>query len=162
MKEKIAGRKKKTASNSPATGVYGRRPTERHEASREFAQASTANVRETFEQTKSGIQDLDNVLERTLTTATRSATDFNLQLIEIARSNANSAFDFARQLIGMQSPAELLGLSVAHARKQFESFTGQTQQLATRDQKGAADAAEPLATGTASATNNVARSGKRG
>ena len=101
---------------------------------------------------------MDSAIARTLTTASRSATDFNLQLLEMVRSNANSAFDFAHRLMGMRSPSELLEVSATHARKQFESFNAQTRQLATLAQVGWADAAAPLTRGAASA--RAARSDK--
>jgi hypothetical protein len=62
-----------------------------------------------------------------MATATESAVDFNLRLLEMVRDNTNSAFDFARRLIAVTSPSEFLELSVAQARKQFESFTEQAQ-----------------------------------
>ena len=161
MKEKIAARAKKSAARAPATGASGRKPTKRDEASREFAQTSPAHIQPTVQEDNSGERDVDSAIARTLTTATRSAADFNFQLLEMARSNANSAFDFAHRLMGMQSPSELLEVSATQARRQFESFNAQTRQLATLAQEGWADAAGPLTTGAASAFARVARSDKR-
>ena len=96
-----------------------------------------------------------------LTTATRSAADFNFQLLEMARSNANSAFDFAHRLMGMQSPSKLLEVSFTEARRQFDSFNAQTRQLAALAQEGWADTAGPLTTRAASAFATVTRSEKR-
>jgi hypothetical protein len=93
----------------------------------------------------------------TLTTATRTAADFNRQLLEMARSNTNSTFDFARRLIGMQSPSGFMAVSVAHARKQFESFNEQARQLATLAQEGRSDPATPRADGAASSFSRVPR-----
>jgi hypothetical protein len=160
MKEKIGARAKKSAARASATGVSGRKPTKRDEASREFAQTSTAHIRPAVHEDNSGKRDVDSAIARTLTTATRSAADFNLQLLEMARSNANSAFDFAHRLMGMRSPSELLEVSATHARKQFESFHVQTRQLATLAQEGWADAAAPLTSGAANAFARAARSDK--
>jgi hypothetical protein len=160
MKEKIAARAKRSAAKAPATGASGRKPTKRDEACREFAQTSSAHIQPTVEEDNSGKRDLDSAIARTLTTVTRSAADFNLRLLEMARSNANSAFDFAHRLMGMQSPSELLEVSATQARKQFESFTAQTRQLATLAQEGWADAAAPLTSGAASAFARAARPDK--
>jgi hypothetical protein len=161
MKEKIGARAKKSAARAAATGVSGRKPTKRDEASREFAQTRTAHIRPAVHEDNSGKRDVDSAIARTLTTATRSAAaDFNLQLLEMARSNANSAFDFAHRLMGMRSPSELLEVSATHARKQFESFNAQTRQLATLAQEGWADAAAPLTSGAANAFARAARSDK--
>ena len=156
MKEKRGSRKKK--ARRAATAASSRRPID-HREGREPASSDT--MHETFEAPTSAIADLDDVLGRTLTNATRSAADFNLQLLEIGRSNANSAFDFACRLIGTQSPADLIELSVAQARKQFESFTAQAQQLATFAQREHADPAASLSPGAAGAFGR-ARSHKRG
>jgi hypothetical protein len=159
MKKKIAARAKKSAARAPANEVSGLKPTKRHEASREFAQTSPAHIQR-VQEGNSGERDVDSAITRTLTTATRSAADFNFQLLEMARSNANSAFDFAHRLIGMQSPSELLEVSATQARKQFESFNAQTRQLATLAQEGWAHAAAPLTTGAASAFARAVRSDK--
>jgi phasin family protein len=50
-------------------------------------------------------------------------------LLEIAQANINATFDFARQLARVKSPSEFFELSTAHARKQFEMFTEQSQRL---------------------------------
>ena len=157
MKEKIAARAKKSAARAPANEVSGLKPLKRHEASREFAQTSPAHIQR-VQEGNSGERDVDSAITRTLTTATRSAADFNFQLLEMARSNANSVFDFAHRLMGMQSPSELLDVSATHARKQFESFNAQTRQMAMLAQEGWAGAAAPFTTGVASAFARVARS----
>ena len=85
-------------------------------------------------------------MERTYSTASKGAADFNLHLLEMAQANMNAAFDFARQLTHVKSPSEFFELSAAHARKQFETFTEQTQRLTTLAQKVTTDAAQPLQT----------------
>jgi hypothetical protein len=115
-------------------------------------------IQPTLQEGNSAKRDVDSAIAPTLTTATRSAADFNLQLLEMARSNANSVFDFAHRLMGMQSPSELLDVSATHARKQFESFNAQTRQMAMLAQEGWAGAAAPFTTGVASAFARVARS----
>ena len=94
-----------------------------------------------------------------MATATESAVDFNLRLLEMVRDNTNSAFDFARRLIAVTSPSEFLELSVAQARKQFESFTEQTQHLAALAQKVAAETVAPLQSGMMSTFNRLDRAG---
>ena len=157
MKEKVAARAKKSAARASATGARGRKPTKRDEVSREFAQTSPAHIQR-VQEGNSGERDVDSAITRTLTTATRSAADFNFQLLEMARSNANSAFDFAHRLMGMQSPSKLLEVSATHVRKQFESFNVQTRQMAMFAQEGWAGAAAPFTTGVASTFSRVARS----
>ena len=86
----------------------------------------------------------------------KSAADFNLQWIEMVRVNTNSALDFSRQLVGVKSPSEFLELSAAHARKQFETFTEQAQQLTNLAQKVTTDAVGPLQAGVKNAFSKAA------
>ena len=53
------------------------------------------------------------------------------------------AFDFAHQLARVTSPTQFFELSAAHARKQLETLTEQTQQLTTLAQKVTTGAAQP-------------------
>ena len=55
---------------------------------------------------------------------------FNLHLLDITQANMNAAFDFARQLTRVTSLPEFFELSTAHVRKQVETLTRQTQDLA--------------------------------
>jgi len=87
------------------------------------------------------------VLEETYATATKGVSDYGLKVIEMARENANSAFDFASQLITVRSFSEAIELSTAHSRKQYEAVTAQTKELAAMAQKVAVDTAEPVREG---------------
>jgi phasin len=111
---------------------------------REFAEKSAERVKETYANVQAAATETTKVMERTYSAATKSAADFNLHFLEIAQANMNAAFDFARQLTRVKSPSEFFELSAAHARKQFETFTEQTQRLTTLAQKVTTDAAQPL------------------
>jgi hypothetical protein len=72
------------------------------------------------------------------------------------QANINGAFDFVQRLSGVKSPSEFVELSTAHARKQLETLTEQTKQLAALAQKVTLATAEPLKTGVATAFNHAA------
>ena len=114
---------------------------------REFAEKSAERAKDTYGKVQAAAEETTKVMERTYSTASKSAADFDLHLLEIAQENMNAAFDFARQLTSVKSPSEFIELSTAHARKQFEAFTEQTQRLTTLAQKVTADAAQPLQSG---------------
>ena len=111
---------------------------------REFAEKSAERVKDTYGKVQAVAEETTKVVERTYSTASKGAADFNLHLLEMAQANMNAAFDFARQLTHVKSPSEFFELSAAHARKQFETFTEQTQRLTTLAQKVTTDAAQPL------------------
>jgi phasin len=123
-------------------------------AFRELADKGVAQARNTYENAKAATEEATDLLKDTYKTAAKGATDYNLKVIEIARTNANSAFDYAFELMGVKSPAQFVELSTAHARKQFEAMTAQTKELTELAQKVTTEIAEPLKTGITKAINN--------
>jgi phasin len=113
-------------------------------AFREMAEKSVSQAKETYEKMKSAAEEATDMLEDTYATATKGASDYGLKMIEAARENTNAAFDFASQLMTVKSLSEMVELSTAHSRKQFETLTAQSKELAAIAQKAANDACEPV------------------
>jgi phasin len=113
-------------------------------AFREIAEKSVSQAKENYEKLKSAAEEATDVLEDTYATATKGVSDYGLKVIEAARVNTNSAFDFASQLMTVKSLSEVVELSTAHSRKQFETLTAQSKELAAIAQKVATDTAEPV------------------
>ena len=105
------------------------------EAFREMAEQGAAHARDTYAKAKVASEEAADLLQKTYATAAKGATDYNLKLIEIARTNTRTAFDYAHELLGVRSPSEFIELSTAHARKQFEAITTQTKELTELAQK---------------------------
>ncbi len=97
-----------------------------------------------------------NLIENTYSTATKGIRDYNFKVLEIARTNADAAFDYARQFLDVKSPSEMMELCTALVRKQFEVLTQQTQELAAIGQKVATESAAPLTSGVTKALKKVA------
>jgi len=113
-------------------------------AFRELAEKSASQAKENYEKMKTAAEEATDVLEDTYTTASKGASEYGLKVIEVARANTDAAFDFATEIMGVKSLSEMIELSTAHARKQFETFTAQSKELAALAQKVATDAAEPV------------------
>jgi len=62
-------------------------------------------------------------------------------------------FDFVQKLSGVKSPTAFVELWTEHARKQVETLTEQTKQLAALAQKATLATAEPLKTGVSNSFN---------
>jgi phasin len=77
-------------------------------------------------------------------------------VIEVARANTNASFDFAAQLFGVKSFSEVVELTTAHARKQFEAFTAQGKELTSIAQSVATRTAEPIKDSVSKAFNKAA------
>jgi phasin len=125
-------------------------------AFREFAEKGLAQAKESYEKMKTAAEEATDVLEDTYATAAKGASEYNLKVIEVARANSNAMFDYAKELLDAKSLSDLVELSTAHARKQFEALTAQTKELAALAQKVAADTAEPVKTGVSKAFKQVA------
>jgi phasin len=117
------------------------------EAFSEFAEKGVAQAKDIYGKAKAVTEEATDILKNTYATAANGATNYNLKLLEIARTNTNAAFDYANELFGVKSMAEFVELSTAHARKQFETLSDQTKELAALAQKVATETGEPLNTG---------------
>jgi phasin len=125
-------------------------------AFREFAERGVAQAKDTYEKMKAAAEEATDVLETTYSTATKGAADYGLKVIETTRVNTNAAFDFYGELITAKSLSEVIELSSAHARKQFEALTAQSKELGALAQKVATETAEPIKSGMNKAFSKVA------
>ena len=112
-------------------------------AFREFAEKSVSQAKDTYEKMKTAAEEATDVLEDTYANASKGAADYGLKVIEASRTNTNAAFDFYKDLMTVKSFSEVIELSTTHARKQFETVSAQTKDLASLAQKVATDTAEP-------------------
>jgi len=103
---------------------------------RELTEKSLAQSKETYDKMKAAAEDATGALEGTFSMAAKGTADYNRKVIEVARANANAAFDYARDLLDAKSISDVAEVSSTHARKQFEAFSQQTKDLATHSQSG--------------------------
>lgn len=82
--------------------------------------------------------------EEAVSCANRGSTEYRAKLLEIARDNANAAFDLAREACGAKSFPELMELTLAHHRKQVEAAASQFKELSALTQKVVSETAEPI------------------
>ena len=113
-------------------------------AFREIAEKSVSQARDNWDKMKVATEGATELIETSYATASKGATDCGLKMIEAARANANSMFDYACELLTVKSLSEAVELSTAHARKQFDALSAQTKELAAAAQKAATETAEPI------------------
>jgi phasin len=124
-------------------------------AFREIAERGVAQAKDTYEKMKAAAEEATDVLETTYSTATKGASDYGLKVIEVARANTNAAFDFAGEIMAAKTLSEVVELTSAHARKQFEALTAQSKELSALAQKVATETAEPIKAGMNKAFNKA-------
>lgn len=111
---------------------------------RQATEDSVKQVRATYEQFRTSAEDTTDMLEDTFATATKGAADLNRKVIEAAQANVNSAFDFARDLLGVKTLSDAVELQSAFARKQFETTTAQVKEIAELAGTVSQQTAKPL------------------
>lgn len=125
-------------------------------AFREIAEKSVAQAKENYEKVKSAAEQATDVLEETYSTASKGCCGYGLKVIETARANSNAAFDLFGELMGAKSYAEVVELTTAYMRTQFDTLTAQAKELAEEAQKVATESAEPIKEGLTSAFSKAA------
>jgi len=145
-----------TSTQRPQTSPFPGFPVEAPAAFRDMAEKSLSHAKENYEKMKSAAEQATGVLEDTYASASKGAADYGRKVLELSRQNTNAAFDFAAELLGAKTLSEVIELTSAHTRKQFEAMTEQGKELATLAQKVATEAAEPIKEGMTKAAKKVA------
>jgi hypothetical protein len=86
--------------------------------------------------------DVTSQMKNIYSTTFQGAQDYNTKALEFAHVNINAAFEHARKLSSVKSPAEFLALSNDHMRQQFEALSRQAQELTAIARKMTAAATE--------------------
>jgi phasin len=118
-----------------------------YKTSRETAEKAVAQAKNTYEKAKVAAEQATDLLRDTYATAAKGATDYNLKIIEFARANTDTTFDYAQELMEVKHPAELVVVSIAHARNRFATMIAQTKELAELAQRVTTETTAPLRAG---------------
>ena len=121
----------------------------------EMTDKGIAHARDTYAKAKVASEEAADLFKNTYATVANAATDYNLKLIEIFRTNTRAAFDHVHELLGVKSPSEFIELSTAHMRKQFDIVSAHNKELCALAREVATEAAEPIKTGVSKAFNKA-------
>src|SRR5437667_8904599 len=94
-------------------------------APHEIADQNSLDATDAVRNTKAATTGATHLSQHACMIADNGAANFSLKAIEIARTNTNTAFDYAHELMGVRSLSEFVELSNAHARKQIEAMIAQ-------------------------------------
>jgi phasin len=117
------------------------------QALRDVAEKSTAQAKENYEKMSATAADAADLMKNTYSTTFKGAQDYSAKVIEFARVNTSAAFEYARQLSSVKSPAEFFALSNGHLRQQYEILSRQAQELAAIAQKATVATTESVKAG---------------
>jgi phasin len=125
-------------------------------AFREIAEKGIAQAKENYEKVKNAAEQATDVLEETYSTASKGCASYGLKLVETTRANSDAAFDLMSELMAAKSYAEVVELSSAYLRKQFDALVAQAKELSEHAQKIATDTAEPIKESISTTFNKAA------
>jgi phasin len=111
---------------------------------RGIAEQSVVRVRENCEKMKAASGEMADVLRETYSTNAKGAADYGVKVIEISSVNTNSVFDFLTNLMNTKSLSEIVKLSAAQSRENFNVASAQNKDLWDLVQKVATETAEPI------------------
>lgn len=114
------------------------------EQSRDMTEKGMAQVKAQYEQVRKSAEGATAALEDAFSVAGKGAEEMNAHVIEAIKANMNAAFDLWSALLGVKSVSAAVELQTAHARKQFETLTAQSKDMAALAQKVANDVAQPI------------------
>src|SRR3954469_12688034 len=114
-------------------------PFEVPEQMRAFAEKGVSQARDSYAKFKDVAESHNGTIEAVFTSASKGASEYSAKLIEMMKANTTASLDAAQELLSAKSPSEALELWTAVIRKQFETLTTQTKELAELSQKVASE-----------------------
>jgi phasin len=143
-------------TKTTATKPVGPPKTDTPQALGDMVEKGTTQANEAYEKMSTATADAVDLITNTHSTAVKGVQQYNIKFIEFGHANINAAFDFFQKLASVKSPSAFIELSSEHARKQFETLTEQTKQLAALALKATFATAVPLKTGFVKPVNHTA------
>lgn len=122
----------------------------------EFAEKGIAQAQDAYAKMKTAAEEASSIMETTYANASKGAADYGLKVVEIGRANSNAAFDFAAELMGARTLAQIVEIATSHTRKNIEQMTEQVKELASLAQKVANTTAEPMKDGLSNLVKKAA------
>ncbi|WP_312012276.1 phasin [Bradyrhizobium sp. AUGA SZCCT0182] len=114
---------------------------------RGIAEQGMVRTKDNYEKLQAASGEIADILSETYSTNAKTSADYGIKVIEIAGANTNSAFDFLAKLMDTKSLSEIMQLSAAQTRKNFEATSAQNKELWQLAQKVATETAEPIKKG---------------
>jgi phasin len=122
---------------------------------REMAEKGTAQAKETYAKMNAATTEAADLIKNSYSTAVKGMQDYNNKVIEFARTNTDTGFDFVQKLSSVKSSSVFVELWAEYVRKQVETLTEQSRQLAALAQKVTLATEEPFKTGVGRAFDHT-------
>lgn len=139
-----AARKPAAAPKAETFEAFGMGTLEFPEAFREAAEKSVKQAKEGYEKLRAAAEEATDLIEDQIETTRTGITAINAKAIDAAKANADAAFKFAKDVLGVKTFAEVIELQSAFARQQFELATAQAKEMQDLVQKLATESSQPV------------------
>jgi hypothetical protein len=114
------------------------------EQNRKIADKAQTTARDTWNKGQATTEQTAQAAQESFSASADGVRDFNLKMLEMAKTNTNALFDFALEVARTKEPTQLAELWTQHARQLFETLGKQSQELTSMGQKVVSASAEPL------------------
>lgn len=108
---------------------------------------SLARSKDAHDKMATIMEGMTEAFQEAFSCANKGSAEYGMKVLEIVRAHANAAFDAASESMAVKSPTDLVEVSTAQARKQFELTTAHMKELATLAQRVVNDTTAPIRTG---------------
>lgn len=108
---------------------------------------SVARAKDAHEKVTSIVEHSAQAFEEAFSCANRGSVEYRDKLMDIARTNASSAFDLARDLLQSKSVAEAFESALSHQRKHLDLAAMQMKELSALTHKVVSETTEPIRNG---------------
>lgn len=108
---------------------------------------SVARAKDAHEKVTSIVEHSTEAFEEAFTCANRGSAEYRAKVMEVARANANLAFDLAREMCEAKTLGDLFETAIAHQRRQFDTAAAQMKELSALTQKVVSETTEPIRSG---------------
>jgi hypothetical protein len=105
---------------------------------------TTETARKTAAAAGNAMSEAGNRMQESASRAVDRLRDYQLKVLSATQANVNAFFEFAQGVVRAKSIPEVVELSIAHTRRQFEQMTEQSREMAEATQELAKEAARPL------------------
>ena len=108
---------------------------------------SVARAKDAHEKVASIVEHSAEAFGEAFSCANRGAVEYRAKLMDIARTNADAAFDLARDLLQSKSVTDVLESAISHQRKQLDLTAAQMKELSALTLKVVSETTEPIRNG---------------
>jgi len=102
----------------------------------------TAGDGNAVHQLRAALEETTDQAENSCSIILEAVQRYNAKLFEFAKTNNNTALNYAQQLAAVRSPLEFIQITTRHASAQIEVLAEQTTELVTLGQRITSESAE--------------------